>query len=89
MSEPAQKCPRCGDQRVVHGTCFRRAGFRAEGLKLLSLSFQFSEISVPTSAWACVGCGLCWTEIDAEALKQKLRDLGDDELKKHLGLDER
>ena len=83
----AEKCPRCGKGLVVHGSCSRRSGFRPEELKLFSLSFQFPEVPVSSQAAACVACGLVWSQLDAETLRQKLRDLGNEEVKRHLGLE--
>jgi hypothetical protein len=64
----AEKCPRCGKELVVHGSCHRRSWFRPEGLKLFSLSFQFPEVPMSTQASACAACGLVWSELDAETL---------------------
>jgi hypothetical protein len=83
-----EKCPRCGKQLVVNGSIFRRSGFRPEGLKFFSLSFQLPEVPVPNQAAACAACGLVWSELDAATLRQKLHDLGNDEVKQHLGIDD-
>ena len=85
MSE-AEKCPRCGKALVVHGSILKRSGFRPEGLKLFSLSFQFPEVPLPRDAAACAACGLVWSELDAATLRQKLHDLGNEEVKRHLGI---
>jgi hypothetical protein len=82
----AEKCPRCGKELVVHGSCLRR-WFRPEGLKLFSLSFQIPQVPISTQTAACAACGLVWSQLDAEALRQKLRDLGNEEVKRHLGLE--
>ena len=82
-----EKCPRCGKDLVVHGTVGVRGGFRPKELKLFSLSFQIPRVTVPTGFAACAACGLLWGQIDAASLRQKLHDLGNDEIKKHLGLD--
>lgn len=85
----ADKCPRCGQELVVHGTFSTRGvrfGFRPEELKLFSLSLQFPEVPVPASALACASCGLVWSELDAATLRQKLHDLGNDEVRQRLGL---
>jgi hypothetical protein len=82
----AEKCPRCGKAFVVHGSIFGRSGFRPEGLKFFSLSFQLPEVPVPKQAAACAACGLVWSELDAAILRQKLRDLGNEDIKRHLGL---
>jgi hypothetical protein len=84
-----EQCPRCGTGLVVHGTFSTRAvrfGFRPEELRLFSLSFQFPEVPVPAQAAACASCGLVWTELDAATLRQKLHDLGNDEVRRRLGL---
>ncbi|MGA2705804.1 MAG: hypothetical protein ABSH35_32575 [Isosphaeraceae bacterium] len=72
----------------MHGTISRRSGFRPEGLKLFALSFQLPEVAVPSEAIACATCGLVWCELDAATLREKLGDLGNDEIKEHLGLDQ-
>ncbi|QEL16407.1 hypothetical protein [Limnoglobus roseus] len=82
-------CPRCGQSLVVRGsysTCGVRFGFRPEELRLFSLSFQFPEVPVPAAASACAACGLVWAELDAAALRQKLHDLGNEEVRQRLGL---
>jgi hypothetical protein len=63
-------------------------GFRPRGLKWLSLSFQLSTVWTPYEASACTACGLLWTEINKDTLLGKLRDLGNDEMKKQFGLDD-
>lgn len=83
-----EHCPRCGKSLVVHGSMFRRGSFRPEGLKLLSLSFQIPEVPIPAKASACASCGLVWCELDAALLRQKLHDLGNEEIKQRLGLAE-
>ena len=82
-----EKCPRCSKALVVHGTVGVRGGFRPKELKLFTLSFQLPHVSVPTGFAACADCGFLWGQIDAASLRQKLHDLGNDEIKKHLGLD--
>jgi hypothetical protein len=82
----AEKCPPCGKALVVHGSFFRRPPFRPEGLRLFSLSFQFPEVLVRSEAAACAACGFVWSELDATVLRQKLHDLGNDEVKRHLGM---
>jgi len=58
-------------------------------LKLFTLSFHlFSEVALSSGAAACTACGLVWCELDAAKLRKKLRDLGSDEIKEHLGLDD-
>jgi hypothetical protein len=84
-----EKCPRCGQALVVHGSLTGRglrSGFRPEELRLFSLSFQFPEVAVSGAVAACAGCGLVWTELDAAALRQKLHDLGNEEVRRRLGL---
>jgi hypothetical protein len=84
-----ETCPRCGTALVVHGTFTTRAvrfGFRPEELRLFSLSLQFPEVPVPASAAACSTCGLVWTELDPATLRQKLHDLGNDDVRKRLAL---
>jgi hypothetical protein len=86
-----EKCPRCGKALVVHGmfpTGGVRWGFRPEELRLFSLSFQLPEVRVSTAAAACASCGLVWAELDAETLRQKLHDLGNEEVRQRLGLSE-
>jgi hypothetical protein len=81
-----QKCPRCGSALVVQGSISMRSWFRPQGLKFFSLSFQFPEVKIPSEAAACAGCGLVWAELDAGVLRQKLHDLGSEEIKRHLGI---
>ncbi|MFO0809107.1 MAG: hypothetical protein U0746_10820 [Gemmataceae bacterium] len=84
-----EQCPRCGKALVVHGSFSQRKvrfGFRPEELRLFSLSFQFPEVPVPGEAAACAACGLVWTELNPAALRQKLHDLGNEDVRKRLGL---
>lgn len=82
----AEQCPRCGKAMLVPGKIYQRSLFRPKGLKFFSLSFQLPHVSVAGEATACIGCGLVCSQLDAAALRQKLRDLGDEETKKRLGL---
>ena len=84
-----EQCPRCGKEFVVHGTFGERKirfGFRPKELRLFSLSLQFSEVPLPAAAAACAACGLVWTELDAAKLRQKLHDLGNEDVRRRLGL---
>ena len=86
-----EQCPRCGKTLVVHGSIpilrgVRRFGFRPEELRLFSLSFQFPEVPVSSAAAACASCGLVWAELDAATLRQKLHDLGNEDVRRRLGL---
>jgi hypothetical protein len=83
----SENCPRCGKAIVLHGS-FSRQGvrFRPEELRFFSLSFQFPEVPVERSAAACASCGLVWSELDPEILRQKLHDLGNEEVRQRLGL---
>ena len=84
-----EECPRCGKELVVHGSFPTRGvrfGFRPEELRLFSLSFQFPEVPVPAKAAACAACGLVWAELDAAVLRQKLHDLGNEDVRRRLGL---
>jgi hypothetical protein len=86
-----EKCPRCGKELVVHGSFSTRAvrfGFRPEELRLFSLSLQFPEVPVSAKAAACASCGLVWTDLDAASLRQKLHDLGNEDVRQRLGLTE-
>jgi hypothetical protein len=65
-----------------------RAGFRPEELKFLSLSLQIPVVPFPNAATACASCGLVWSELDTAKLRQKLRDLGNEEVMRRLGLAE-
>jgi hypothetical protein len=74
---------------VVHGSFSTRAvrfGFRPEELRLFSLSLQFPEVPVAAKSAACASCGLVWSELDAAALRRKLHDLGNAEVRQRLGL---
>lgn len=85
----AEKCPRCGEELVVHGSFSTRGvrfGFRPEELRLFSLSLQFPEVPVAAKSAACASCGLVWSELDAAALRRKLHDLGNAEVRQRLGL---
>jgi hypothetical protein len=83
-----EQCPRCSSPHVVHGAIAPRAGFRAKELRLFSLSFQLPAVPVPGAAVACAACGLVWGELDAGVLRQKLHDLGNEKVKRRLGLAE-
>ena len=82
----SEQCPQCGKAMVVHGSYSTRGrfGFRPEELRLFSLSLQFPE--VPVAAAACAACGLVWAELDAATLRQKLHDLGNEDVRRRLGL---
>jgi hypothetical protein len=85
----SEQCPRCGKALVVHGSYSTRGvrfGFRPEELRLFSLSLQFPEVPVAGAAAACASCGLVWAELDAATLRQKLYDLGNEEVRRRLGL---
>lgn len=84
-----EQCPRCGKALVVHGSFSTRGirfGFRPEELRLFSLSLQFPEVPVSSTAVACAECGLVWAELDAATLRQKLHDLGNEDVRRRLGL---
>ena len=84
-----EKCPRCGKGLVVHGSFSTRGvrfGFRPEELRLFSLSLRFPEVPISGAAAACAACGLVWAELDAAALRQKLHDLGNEDVRRRLGL---
>jgi hypothetical protein len=84
-----EQCPRCGKSLVVHGsfpTRRARFGFRPEELRLFSLSLQFPEVPVTSGAAACASCGLVWAELDAATLRQKLHDLGNEDVRRRLDL---
>jgi len=84
-----EQCPRCGKELVVHGSFPSRGlrfGFRPEELRLFSLSFQFPEVPLSRSMAACAACGLVWAQLDAAALRQKLYDLGNADVRRRLGL---
>ena len=84
----SERCPRCGKKLVVHGSfqTHGRFGFRPEELRLFSLSLQFPEVSLTTAPAACAACGLVWAELDTSRLRQKLHDLGNEEVRRRLGL---
>jgi hypothetical protein len=87
-----EQCPRCGKGLVVHGSLpgtrglVRQFGFRPEEVRLFSLSLQFPEVPVSAAAAACAACGLVWAELDAAALRRKLHDLGNEDVRRRLGL---
>jgi hypothetical protein len=85
-----EKCPRCGKTLIVHGSFWSnrgvRFGFRPEELRLFALSFQFPEVPVTSAAVACASCGLVWLELDPAKLREKLHDLGNEDVRQRLGL---
>ena len=85
-----ERCPRCGKELVIHGSfttkTHLRFGFRPEELRLFSLSFQFPEVSITTAPVACAACGLIWANLDPLQLRQKLDDLGNEDVRHRLGL---
>jgi hypothetical protein len=84
-----EQCPRCGNALVVHGSFSpprARFGFRPEELRLFSVSLQFPEVSVARGAIACASCGLVWAELDPATLRQKLHDLGNEDVRRRLGV---
>ena len=82
----AERCPRCSSPHVVHGALHLRGGFRPQELRLFSLSFQVPVVPVSSAAAACAACGLVWSQLDAAVLRQKLHDLGNEEVRRRLGL---
>ncbi len=89
MMTDGEKCPRCGKSLVLHGSFSTRGlrfGFRPEELRLFSLSLQFPEVPVSAAAAACPLCGLVWAELDPAVLRQKLDDLGNEDVRRRLGL---
>ena len=83
-----ERCPRCGKSLVVHGTILRGLRFRPQELRAFSLSLQIPEVPMSPSAVACASCGLIWSELDPMVLRQKLHDLGNEEVRHRLGLDD-
>jgi hypothetical protein len=83
-----EQCPRCGKALVVHGSFSTRGrfGFRPKELRLFSLSLQFPEVSLTAKPAACAACGLVWAELDPATLRRKLHDLGNEDVKRRLGL---
>lgn len=83
-----ERCPRCGGELVIHGSFQTRGrfGFRPEELRLFSLSLQFAEVPLTAAPAACASCGLLWAELDPSRLRQKLDDLGNDDVRRRLGL---
>jgi hypothetical protein len=84
-----EKCPRCGKALVVQGSFSTRGvrfGFRPEELRIFSLSLQFPEVPASSAAAACASCGLVWAELDPTTLRQKLQDLGNEDVRRRLGL---
>ena len=84
-----EQCPRCGQTLIIRGSFSTRGvrfGFRPEELRLFSLSLQFPEVPVSSAATACAACGLVWAKLDAETLRQKLHDLGNEDVRRRLGL---
>ncbi len=83
-----EQCPRCDKALVVHGSLAIRGGFRPKELRLFSLSLQLPVVRVSSAAAACPSCGLVWTELDPATLRQKLHDLGNEDVRQRLGLTE-
>ena len=48
--------------------------------------FPIPEVPVPSAATACAACGLVWAELDASTLRQKLHDLGNEDVRRRLSL---
>ena len=83
-------CPKCQSRRVVAGNHFNWiAGgsaqyFQPKELRLFSSS---SHIRIRKSGFfACVDCGLLWSEVDTTKLQSLLSESGDPKLKARLGL---
>jgi hypothetical protein len=86
-----EKCPRCGKVLVVHGSFYTNrvnSGFRPQELRLFSLSLQFPVVPISSAMVACASCGLVWAELDAATLRQKLHDLGNEDVRRRLSLTE-
>ena len=56
--------------------------------RLFSLSLQFPEVPLPRAAVACASCGLVWAELDTATLRQKLHDLGNEDVQRRLSMTE-
>jgi hypothetical protein len=85
-----EQCPRCGKALLVHGSFPNmrgpRSGFKPEELRFFSLSVQFPEVPISSEVVACASCGLVWAELDVAALRQKLHDLGNEDVRRRLSL---
>ena len=83
-----EQCPRCGKALIVHGSFSTkgRFGFRPEELRLFSLSLQFPEVPLAGRPAACASCGLVWADLDPAKLRQKLHDLGNEDVRRRLAL---
>lgn len=70
------QCLRCHSPQVVHGyvTCPRRhvTAFRPHSLRLFSFTF-FGGPDLPKESLACLNCGLVWTEVPADKLREFVR----------------
>jgi len=83
-----ERCPRCGKELLIQGSFETRGwvGVQPKELRPFSLSLQFSEVSLCSEPTACASCGLVWAELDPSQLRLKLDDLGNDDVRRRLGL---
>lgn len=69
-------CLRCHSPQVVHGyiTCPRRhiTVFRPHSLRMFSITFAGGP-DLPKESLACLNCGLVWSEVPAEELREFVR----------------
>ena len=74
-STRATYCLRCTSQKIVRGTLGEAARFYPERGWLKSL-FGKPLVLSQVHSHACLDCGLTWNEVDAQALRQNLKEYG-------------
>jgi hypothetical protein len=69
------KCPKCGGAEIARGRISMSTGhylwgmvFEPEGRRFLTLSTMSGTFLNPDS-YACLGCGVVWSQTDPKALK--------------------
>ena len=81
MTTGDQRCPACKSADVTSGKFFGRVpfGFLPAGLRFWT--FKARPVPFPTDSTlrACTACGLVWLRVDADVLRQVLREAGTDE----------
>jgi DNA-directed RNA polymerase subunit RPC12/RpoP len=96
MSEPVEKCPQCGSDRVTKGRILGGISsiyFRPSGLRFWTMKAAVPMIGAnktedeffPPGARACVNCGLLWSRVNHALLEQVLREGGTEETRKRFG----
>lgn len=89
--DPDRSCPACQSRRVVVGeteTVFDglARGFRPRGLRRSLFSDASKRVRLTDGVFACLDCGLTWSWLDRESLRETLVRWGEFFDRDRLGL---